>query len=114
MTVREIPETRLSAIGWLVLVLVVIGVAAWEWKMRSLGLVAGDLTDGKAAWGVERRKLESGAHDKVVIVGGSRILFDTNLDVWKDLTGKRPVQLAMPGWNGEPVLKDIADHTRYD
>jgi hypothetical protein len=48
-----------------------------------------------------------------VIVGGSRILFDTNLDVWHDMTGRRPVQLAMPGMNGQPVLKEIADHSRF-
>jgi hypothetical protein len=81
--------------------------------MRSLGLLAGDLKDGKSAWAVERRKLESGENDGVVIVGGSRILFDTNLDIWKEMTGRRPVQLAMPGWNGQPVLRDIADHTDF-
>jgi hypothetical protein len=113
VTVREIPQARLTAAAWLVLVLVVAGVVAWELKMRSLGLVAGDLEDGKAGWAVERRKLESGVHDGVVIMGGSRILFDTNLDAWKEMTGKRPIQLAMPGWNGQPVLKDIADNTRF-
>jgi hypothetical protein len=105
VTVREIPQARLSAMAWLVLVLVTTGVAAWEWKMRSLGLLAGDFNDGKQAWAVERRKLEAGDHDGVVIVGGSRILFDTDLDVWKEMTGKRPVQLAMPGWNGQPVSR---------
>ncbi len=47
VTVRDIPATRWSAIGWLVLVLVVAAVAGWEWKMRSLGLRAGDLDDSK-------------------------------------------------------------------
>ena len=46
MTVRVIPTARWPAIGWLVLVLVVAATAAWEWKMRSLGLRAGDLDDG--------------------------------------------------------------------
>lgn len=114
VTVREIPEARLTTMAWLVLVLVAAALVAWEWKMRSLDLLAGDLKDDKAAWAVERRKLETGEHEGIVIVGGSRILFDTNLDVWKELTGKRPVQLAMPGWNGQPVLKDIADDTRFD
>jgi hypothetical protein len=113
VTVREVPQARLSAMAWLVLVLVIAGLAAWEWKMRSLGLLAGDFNDGKQAWAVERRKLEAGGDDGVVIVGGSRILFDTDLDVWTEMTGKRPVQLAMPGWNGQPVLKDIADNTNF-
>jgi hypothetical protein len=114
VTVREIPAARLTAMGWLVLMLVAAAVGAWEWKMRSLGLLAGDLKDDKAAWAVERRKLETGENDGVVIVGGSRILFDTNLDIWQELTGKRPVQLAMPGWSGQAVLKDIANTTRFD
>lgn len=113
VTVREIPAARLGATGWLVLALVVVGVAAWEWKMRSLGLVAGDLEDGKSGWAVERRKLESGENDGVVLIGGSRILFDTNLDVWEEMTGRRPVQLAMPGMNGMPVLEDIAENSRF-
>lgn len=113
VTVREIPRTRLGAIAWLVLVAVVAATAAWEWKMRSLGLLAGDFEDGKSAWAVERRRLEWGENDGVVLIGGSRILFDTNLDVWKEMTGRRPVQLAMPGMNGQPVLKDIAENSRF-
>jgi hypothetical protein len=113
VTVREIPDTRLPAIGWTVLVFVVLAVGAWEWRMRSLGLLAGDLEDGKSAWAVERRKLESGEHDGVVLIGGSRILFDTDLDAWEEMTGKRPVQLAMPGMNGQPVLKDIAENSPF-
>ena len=81
--------------------------------MRSLGLLAGDLEDGKSAWAVERRKLESGEHDGVVLIGGSRILFDTDLDAWAEMTGKRPVQLAMPGMNGQPVLEDIAENSAF-
>ncbi len=97
VTEREIPATRLSAIAWLVLALVVAATAAWEWRMRDLGLVAGDLDDSKSSWAVERRKVDSGEHDGVVIIGGSRILFDTNLDVWQEMTGRRPLQLALAG-----------------
>jgi len=113
VTVREIPRAPLAAIAWFVLAVALVATAAWEWRMRSLGLVAGDLADGKSSWAVERRKLESGEHDGVVLIGGSRILFDTNLDVFQENTGRRPVQLAMPGWNGQPVLKDIAENSRF-
>ncbi len=108
VTVREIPATRLIAIGWLVFLLVLSGMLAWELQMRSLGLVAGDLDDSKAHWAVERRKIAAGDYDGVVIIGSSRILFDTNLDIWKEMTGLRPVQLAMPGTSPRPVLADIA------
>lgn len=113
VTEREIPRARFPAIAWLVLVVVLVATGAWEWRMRALGLVAGDLGDGKSAWAVERRKLDSGDHDGIAIVGGSRILFDTNLDVWQEMTGRRPVQLAMPGWNGQAVLADIAENSRF-
>ncbi|MGE0031576.1 MAG: hypothetical protein AB7T20_10695 [Steroidobacteraceae bacterium] len=114
VTIREVPAARWSAIGWLVLVLVVAAVAAWEWKMRSLGLRAGDLDDSKSHWAVERRKLASGEHDGVVIIGSSRILFDTNLGVWEEMTGLRPVQLALPGTNPRPHLKDLAENSDFN
>jgi hypothetical protein len=43
-----------------------------------------------------------------VIVGSSRILFDTNLDVWEEVTGRRPIQLALAGTNPRPFLTDFA------
>jgi hypothetical protein len=113
VTVREIPATRLSAIGWLVVLLVLAGVIAWEWRMRSLGLRAGDLDDSPSHWMAERRRVAAGDHDGVVIVGSSRILFDTDLDVWQELTGRRPIQLALPGTNPRPLLQDIAAHSDF-
>lgn len=109
VTVREIPRARLTAMAWLVLVLVFAGVAAWEWQMRSLGLVAGDLDDSKAQWAVERRKIAAGDFDDVVLVGSSRLLFDTNLDVFEEVTGRRPIQLALAGTNPRPFLTDFAN-----
>lgn len=109
VTIRETPTARWAAIGWLALALVVAATAAWEWKMRSLGLMAGDIDDSKSHWAVERRKVASGEHDDVVLVGTSRILFDTDLGVWEELTGRRPIQLALPGTNPRPLLNDIAD-----
>ena len=108
VTVRQIPKSRLVAMGWLVFLLVTAGVIAWEWQMRSIGLVAGDLDDSKAHWAVERRKIAAGDWDDIVIIGSSRILFDTNLDVWKELTGRRPIQLALAGTNPRPFLTDFA------
>ena len=113
VTVRELPATRLTAIGWLVLALVVAATGAWEWRMRSLGLIAGDLDDSRESWAVERRRIATGDHDGVVILGGSRILFGTILGVWEELTGRRPVQLALPGMSGQRFLADIADRSEF-
>jgi hypothetical protein len=114
MTVRQIPAARFVAIGMLVLLLVVAATAAWEWRMRSLGLHTGDLDDSKWHWAVERRRLESGDHDGTVIIGSSRILFDTDLDVWEELTGRRPLQLALVGTNPRPVLIRLAEETEFN
>lgn len=113
MTTRVTPAARWPAIGWLVLILVVVAMAAWEWKMRSLGLLAGDIDDSKSHWAVERRKVAAGDHDNVVIVGSSRMLFDTDLDVWESLTGRRPIQLSLAGTNPRPLLDDIAADPAY-
>jgi hypothetical protein len=43
-----------------------------------------------------------------VIVGDSRILFGTDLDRFQQLTGVRPVQLALAGTNGRPILEAVA------
>ena len=82
--------------------------------MRSLGLHAGDLGDGVSYWTVERRKLAAGDHDGVVIFGSSRILFDTDLDVWEEMTGRRPIQLALVGTNPRPFLKRFAEDSDFD
>jgi hypothetical protein len=113
VTVREIPATRLAAAGWLVLALVVAGVAAWEWRMRSLGLTTRDLDDSRSHWAVERRKVGGPEDDGVVIIGSSRILWDSNLDVWQELTGRRPIQLALPGTNPRQFLEDFAGDENF-
>ena len=114
MTVRVTPAARWPAVGWLVLVLVVAATAAWEWRMRGLGLRAGDLDDSVSHWSAERRKLAAGDHDGIVIFGSSRILFDTDLDVWDELTGRRPIQLALPGTNPRSFLVRFAEETDFD
>ena len=109
MTVRVTPAARWPAIGWLMLVIAVAATAAWEWRMRALGLHAGDVDDGRSHWAVERRKLAAGDHDEVIILGSSRILFDTDLDAWEEMTGRRPIQLALVGTNPRPMLVRIAE-----
>ncbi|HEY6349043.1 MAG TPA: hypothetical protein VI636_06500 [Candidatus Angelobacter sp.] len=83
-------------------------MVAWEIEMRHLGLRAGDLDDGRPEWAAERRKVDTGPRDSVVIIGDSRILLDTDLDTWQRLTGRRPIQLALLGANAQPILHDLA------
>jgi hypothetical protein len=113
VTVREIPALRYGAIGWLALALFLAAMAGWELTMRSLGLRTADRDDGPSHWAVERRRLQSGEHDGVVIVGSSRILFDTDLAVWRETTGRLPVQLALPGTSPRPYLASVANDTDF-
>lgn len=113
VTVRKLPVLPYARIGWLVLVLVAAATASWEWRMRTLGLRAGDLDDGAAHWVAERRRVEQGDHDGVVILGSSRILFDTDLDVWEEMTGRRPIQLALPGTSPRRFLQRFAEESSF-
>jgi hypothetical protein len=129
LTVVESPVPRISpptrgferlvpALPWLRILLGVVSatfvlVFAWELEMRHLGLRAGDLDDGRAEWAVERRKVDAGPRDSVVIIGDSRILLDTDLATWQRFTGRRPIQLALLGANARPILHNLADDERF-
>ncbi len=110
---REVPKQAWSRVAVLAFALTLVGTLGWELRMRSLGLRAGDLGDGPAHWAVERRKVDEGPREQVVLVGDSRILFDTDLDIWKELTGRRPIQLALPGTPAPAFLTDIADDAHF-
>lgn len=106
-------ERPIPVAPWLRILLVVASTTlvltvAWEIEMRHLGLRAGDLDDGRGYWTVERRKVDAGPRDSVVIIGDSRIFLDTDLATWQRLTGRRPIQLALMGTNAQPVLHDLA------
>lgn len=103
--VPALPWPRLllaTFIGLFVLML------AWEAQMRHLGLRAGDLGDGRDHWAAERRKVDSGPRDSVVILGDSRILYGTHLATWQKLTGRQPIQLALPATSAQEFLHDLA------
>lgn len=111
--VRDIPHQPWRPIFVVVLLLTLTLVALWEWKMRSLELLPGDLDDGPSAWAEQRRRADVEPHP-VVIIGDSRILYDTNLDRFQSLTGVRPIQLALPGTNARPFLENLADDPHFN
>jgi hypothetical protein len=110
---RRIPllpwRRTLTAAGLITLLLMV----PWEIEMRHLGLEAGDLDDGRGYWTVERRRVDSAPRDSVVIVGDSRILFDTDLATWKKLTGALPIQLGLMGTNAQLIVHNLAEDTHF-
>ena len=111
--VRDIPAQPWPRILVAALFLVLVATAAWEWRMRTLGLEAGDLEDGPSFWAEQRRRLDAGGV-KIAILGDSRILYDTDLTRFEALTGVRPVQLAIAGSNALPFLENVAGATNFN
>ncbi|HEY1875493.1 MAG TPA: hypothetical protein VGG67_13925 [Steroidobacteraceae bacterium] len=110
--VRDIPAKPWARILAVAATLLLIAVGAWEWRMRALGLEAGDLDDGPSFWAEQRRRIDAG-DIAIAILGDSRILYDTDLDRFEALTGVRPVQLAIPGSNALPFLENLADAPQF-
>ena len=100
---RPIPPLPWRGITVIVLLLVVASSMAWEFYCRSIGY-GPTLNDNEDLWTLTRRKVKP---ESIVIVGDSRPLFDMDLDELQKGLGKRPIQLAMAGSCGYPVLADL-------
>lgn len=107
---RDYPASNRVLISALVMVILVMAV--WEMTVRSWGYPVAP-EDDKHLWAVQRAKIEKLSTDDVVIIGSSRVLFDFQLNEWEQESGRRPVMLAIVGSSPLPVLKDIADNSRF-
>jgi hypothetical protein len=108
---RDIPTRPWVKIGAFVFVAVTLLMMAWEWNAReNLGLRAGDIDDSAQSWAEQRRLADAAP---VTIVGDSRILFDTDLDRFQQLTGVRPIQTAIPGTNARALLESYANDANF-
>lgn len=110
----EVPHRDIPAQSWgialfISISIMIIGVTGWEINMRSQGLTTDDIDDGSHYWAVERRKIDEAKTGQIAIVGASRILFDTDLDIFEEIAGTRPVQLALPGTPPLKFIQDIAE-----
>ncbi|MFC4820380.1 hypothetical protein [Dokdonella ginsengisoli] len=109
---REIPLQPWPRILAMATMLTLLALGAWEWRMRTLQLMPGDLGDYASGWAEQRRRIDS-EDVPVAIVGDSRILFDTDLARFEALTGVRPLQLALVGTNARPFLENLADALNF-
>jgi hypothetical protein len=109
---RDIPHQPWRPMALTVLVLLILFTSLWEWKMRKLELVPGDLSSTYDVWAEQRREVDK-RDVPVALIGDSRILFDSDLDRIAQLTGIRPVQLGIAGGNGLFVLEDMADDPHF-
>jgi hypothetical protein len=108
---RDIPAQPWVKIGISVLCAVTLLTSAWEWNARTnLGLHAGDIDDSAQAWAEQRRLADAAP---VAIVGDSRILFDTDLGRFQELTGVRPIQTSIVGTSARALLENYANDPKF-
>ena len=106
---RVIPAKPWRGITVTVIVAVCIVVAIWEIYCRSLGYEP-TLDDTTDLWTEARRHVEP---ESIAIIGDSRAWFDMDLDELERGLTKRPVQLALPGSCGYPVLEDLVNDEHF-
>ncbi len=106
---RPIPKIPWRGITVIVALIVFAAAAAWEIYVRSIGY-GPTLNDNEDLWTMTRRRVEP---ESVVIIGDSRGWYDLDLDELQKGVGKRPVQLAMGGGCGYPILADLADDKTF-
>ena len=109
---RDVPNKPWGKLALAVAAAVLILTAGWEVAMRRNGLVAGDIDDTIARWTVIRDQV--GGKDQVVMVSDSRLLFDSDLDRFAQLTGRQPLQLAVVGSSALVLLQDLAKDPKFN
>lgn len=102
---RPIPQGR-----WKLIVLAAIFAAAllvvpWEFYWRSKGFRPGDINNTQGLWAQARQRATG---DTTVLIGASRLLFNSDLDIWEEVASDRPVQLAIEGMSPRILLKEFA------
>lgn len=106
---REIPAQPWRGVAVTVVVATLIAVAIWEVYVRSLGYEP-TLNDTSDLWVEARHRVQP---ESVVIIGDSRAWFDMDLDELERGLTKRPVQLAIAGSCGYPVLSDLVNDEHF-
>ena len=106
---RNIPEQSWLKIVIVALAMAAITLVAWEALARKMHHTAGTYQSGMIPmWAYERRELDVPKNDiRVVIIGSSRILWASDLDILSQELGTRPQQLALPGTSPAIFLEDI-------
>ena len=110
---RDIPHRRWGAIMLTALIMTLLMLGAWEWHWRAFG-VEPSIANSDALWATQRRRIDHGEGDgATVLIGSSRMLFDLQLPVWQQLSGTRPIQLALEGTSPMFALEDLADDPNF-
>ena len=106
---RPIPQIPWRGITVVVVLVVIAAASAWELYCRSIGY-GPTLDDNEDLWTIARQRVKP---ESIVIIGDSRGWYDLDLDELQRGLGNRPVQLAMGGGCGYPILADLADDKSF-
>src|SRR5438128_12738 len=101
---RPIPPVPWRGMAVVVVLVVITASVGWELYCRAIGY-GPTLNDNEDLWTLRRRAVTP---ESIVIIGDSRGWFDLDLDELQKGLGKRPVQLAMGGGCGYPLLANLA------
>jgi hypothetical protein len=107
--VRPVPDLAWRGILLAVVAVTVVAAVGWEMRVRAWGY-GPTLNDTPDLWAQRREAVQP---DSLVIIGDSRPHFDLDLDVLEQGLGRRPVQLALDGSCGYPILADLANDERF-
>ena len=106
---RVIPDLPWRRLVLTAALLTLVATVAWEIRCRAWGY-GPSLNDTPDLWAQRRDKLRP---DSLVIIGDSRPLFDLDLDELEKGLGSRPLQLALAGSCGYPILADLANDEKF-
>jgi len=95
----------------LAVIISIIVLGAVEFRLRWLGLQP-DVRDSPELWAAQREMAAKYGDDAIILVGDSRAQLDIDLQTLGNLTGLKPVQLAIDGSFFLPVLQDLANDPR--
>lgn len=105
--VRALPERPLGVVWLCALFVFLSGLLLWESFWRHQGHEPG-YRNSEGLWAIQRRSIDDGRLAATVLLGSSRAYFDLQLPVWEDITGERPIQLALEGTSPLSALENLA------
>jgi hypothetical protein len=104
-------DERLPPVEWLrvfitALLIAVAFVAAMELRLAARGFRP-SVPDSEALWLKQRARASRLGSEALILVGASRVQLDLDLEILHDLTGLKPVQLAIDGSTSLPIFEGL-------
>lgn len=104
--------SNLKKAGILSLIVALVIIGCWEFYLRTIG-VSNSFDDNEPLWAHKRAQIYDEPERSTFFIGSSRIKFDIDLKTWEEVTGEKPVQLALVGTSPQLILKELADDKNF-